>query len=507
MKAHSLLPPTLLVAFSTLLSKFLGVIRDHLLAKTFGATGGEGIYNLDTYYAAFRIPDLLYNLLIFGTLSAAFIPIFIRYKKNRDTKNAWEFANSMLHLLFLGTLVLAVILFILAPLLAHVVAGGFGAADLELTTKLMRLMLLSPIFFSLSAVFISIQDSFKHFFFRSLAPLFYNFGIILGIVYFGTEFGVMGVTWGVIIGSVLQLLIQIPALKQVGFRYTPILGYQRRDVKEAIRLMGPRILGLSINQLTLLVNTLIGSFLMTGSIAIFNLADNLQSLPLGLVGISFAITSFATLSELATEPTPEQFSREIRRVVNQILILIIPATLGMLVLRNEIIDVILVGGRFSSADALLTSRVLAYFLISLFAQSLIPLLSRGFYAYHNTRTPVVTALIGAFISIAGSLLFGLYLNYGIAGVAISVSAGNLLNWFLLHVRMARHLKQNIVDGVNLFKILFSSVLMAAAVLWVKQWIPFEGSLLQKIGWLLIPTVIGLVVYFLLGLLLRIQRAA
>jgi len=298
-KSFYLFPPTLLLGLSALFSRFLGVARDHLLAKTFGATAGEGIYNLDVYYAAFRIPDLLYNLLIFGAISAAFIPIFTRYKKEGDLKNAWAFASSMLHVMLLGILVIAGATYLLAPYLVHLIAGGFGTEDLALTVKLMRVLLISPILFAVSSVIISLQDSFKCFFFRSLSPLFYNCGIIIGILYFGASFGVMGVTCGVIIGAAMQLLVQVPALWQIGFKHVWVLGVTRPDIRKAFTLMIPRVLGLSLNQIGLLVNTLIASFLMTGSITIFYLADNLQSLPLGLIGVSFAITSFATLSDIS----------------------------------------------------------------------------------------------------------------------------------------------------------------------------------------------------------------
>ncbi|MFH0820233.1 MAG: murein biosynthesis integral membrane protein MurJ, partial [Candidatus Peregrinibacteria bacterium] len=354
MKVKPFIPATLLLAFSALFSRLLGIVRDHLLASTFGATTGQGIYNLDTYYAAFRIPDMLYNLLIFGAISAAFIPIFTKYRKEGDEESAWAFANSMLHVMLLGVIVLAGIAYLFAPQLTHLVAAGFSPGDFETTTRLMRIMLLSPMLFSIASVLVSIQDSYRHFFFRSLAPIFYNLGIIFAIVKWGGQFGVTGVTWGVILGAALQLIVQLPALKLVHFRYKPVLGWRRPDVRNAFKLMGPRVLGLSLSQITMMVTTLIASFLATGSITIFYLADNLQNLPIGLIGISFAITSFATLSELASEPTPEAFTLELRRVMQAILFLIIPATVGMLLLRHEIVDVILLAGKFTAQDAELT---------------------------------------------------------------------------------------------------------------------------------------------------------
>jgi putative peptidoglycan lipid II flippase len=501
----NILPPTLLLALSAFFSRILGVARDHLLAKTFGAAAGTGIYNLDTYYAAFRIPDLLYNLLIFGAVSAAFIPIFTQYKKDGRSDDAWAFASSMLHLMLIVVLGICAVIYIFAPYLVHVVASGFDSEALVITVRLMRIMLLSPIIFTFSSIFISIQDSFKTFFFRSLAPLFYNLGIIFGILYFGKEFGVVGITWGVIIGALLQLIAQLPALFQVGYRHKWMLGYDRKDVRKALKLIIPRMLGLSLTQMTLVVNTLIASFLATGSITIFYLSDNLQSLPLGIIAISFAITSFATFSELATEPTTELFAGELKRVAQKVLFLTIPAMLGMLVLRPEIINVILVSGKFSVSDAQITQRVFGMLLVSLFAQSLIPLLGRGFYAYHNTKIPVFTALAGAAVSIAGSLLLGLYSGFGITGIAASYSAGMIVNFVSLYIFMRKKLGRCFLDWPNVLKMTAGGFVMVIAVSICREWIPLTGGLIQKMSILSVFILIGAAVYFAMAALLNIPE--
>jgi putative peptidoglycan lipid II flippase len=499
------LPPALMLALSALISRLLGVFRDHLLAKTFGATAGTGIYNLDTYYAAFRIPDLLYNLLIFGAISASFIPIFTQYKKENKVDEAWKFASSMMHLMMIVIFVIAGIVYIFAPYFAHLVAGGFNQESFDITVRLMRIMLLSPIIFTMSSVFISIQDSFKTFFWRSLAPVFYNLGIIFGVIYFGAEYGVLGVTWGVVIGAVLQLIVQIPSLFQVKYRHVWMLGYKRADVRKAFKLIIPRILGLSLNQITLVINTLIASFLVTGSITILYLADNLQALPLGIIAISFAITSFATLSELATEPTAEPFANEIKHVMQKVLFLIIPATLGMLILRSEIINVILVSGKFTGQDAKITETVLGFLLISLFAQSLIPILSRGFYAFHNTKTPVLTAFVGAVVSVCGSLLLAIYFKLGVAGIAISFSAGAILNFILLYFFMYKKVAFEIMNWLNIIKMMLSGLTMVIVVVIARTFIPYQGGLLQRLLVLCALAAIGAVVYFVFAYMLKVPE--
>lgn len=501
----NILPPTLLLALSALFSRLLGVIRDHLLAKTFGATAGTGIYDLDVYYAAFRIPDMVYNLLVLGVVSAAFIPIFTQYKKGKDMKNAWEFASSMMHLMFLVILGVSGLVYLFSPYLVHIVAGGFSEEQLALTVRLMRIMLLSPIVFSLTSVLISLQDSFKTFFFRSLGPLFYNLGIIGGILILGTKFGVVGVTWGVIAGAVLQLVVQLPSLKLINYKHNWLFGLKRPDVREAFKLIVPRVLGLSLTQLVMIINTLIASFLITGSITIFYLSDNLQAVPLGMIGISFAITSFATLSELASDPNKEPFAAEIKRVMGQVMFLIIPATIGMLVLRYEIINVILVYGKFTTADALLMVDVLGFLLISLFAQSLIPILARGFYAFHDTKTPLIAGAIGVATIVGGGLLLALVLNMGIVGIAIAYSIGHIIYFAILYILMQKKIKFEIINWTSVFKIVVVSTIMGSMVHISKVVIPFGGTTSVQISQLILYTIIGILVYFGLARFMEMEE--
>ncbi len=506
LKPQHLLPPALLLAISALLSRALGVYRDHLLAKTFGASAGAGLFDLDTYYAAFRFPDLVYNLLVMGAVSAAFIPLFTQYKKEGELKKAWEFASSMMHILTLGVLILSALIFLFAAPLAHVVAPGFSDAQILITAKLMRIMALSPILFSISAIFISIQDSLKHFFFRSLAPLFYNIGIIASIWFWGPKFGVVGVTWGVILGAVLQLLIQLPALWRLGYRHQWLMGWRRPDVREGFRLMGPRVLGLSINQLVNFVTTLITSFLATGSITIYYLAINLQAVPLGIISVSFAITTFATLAELASEPSKEPFAIEIRKIMGKVLLYAIPATLGILVLRDEIIRTIFSYGKFSDADATLTTGVLAILMTAAFAQSLIAILIRGFYAFHDTKTPLKTGFISALVTIGGSLLLGLKLKWGVLGIAAAFSLGDNLNFILMYGKMRERIGHPLFCGKDVLKMGVSALIMTGAVYAAKTAVPFDGSAWNRLVVVGLLSLLGVVTYFGLGRLMGLDEA-
>ncbi len=500
-----IIPPTLLLACSALFSSILGVVRDHLLAKTFGATSGAGIYNLDAYYAAFRIPDLLYLVLVTGAISAAFIPIFTQYKKEGDYKNAWAFASNMLHLMLIAVSVIALVAFIFAPQLTKLVASGFEPEAFALTVKLMRIMLLSPIIFTFSSVFISLQDSFKTFFFRSLAPIFYNLGIVLSILLFAGNYGVIGVTWGVILGAGLDLLIQLPSLRIIGYKHLWILDFHRRDTLKAFKLMVPRVMAMSMYQISQVAYTLIASFLATGSITILYLANNLYSLPLAIIAVSFSITSFATLSELATEKTTEHFSLEVKKVMQQILFLVFPATVGVIMLRHKIIDAILLSGKFTASDAALTAKILFFMIISLFTHSLILLLTRGFYAYHNTKTPFYATFWGALVGIGVAYLLALKMGWGVVGIGIAISISNLFVFSILFFLMRKKLGRTILNLINVVKMIFASLAMGILVYYMNTAWGYPDALAWKFVYLVVVAGFGALFYFALTTLLKVPE--
>lgn len=495
-KPLNILPPTLLLGLSAFLSSLLGVFRDRLLAKTFGATSGQGIYNSDAYYAAFKIPDLLYFILVSGAVSVALVPLFTQYKKKKQMGQAWQYANNMLHLLLLTVSAFALLIFIFAPQFTRLVAPGFEPELFDLTVRLMRIMLLSPILFTFSAVFMSLQDSFKTFFFRALGPIFYNVGIIISILFFAEEWGVIGVTWGVILGALLTLLVQLPALRLVGFKHRWVANFRAPDVRQSFRLMMPRVLSTSMYQISQLIYTQIASFLTVGSISILYYANNLYALPLGIVAVSFSVTSFATFSEFALEKNTQLFADEIKRVMQQVLFLVLPATVGMLLLRDPIIEVILLTGKFTVEDASLTSNVLFVLLFSLFTHSLNLLLVRGFFAYHDTKTPFYANLIGA--------LFGIILAYflsgslGIVGIAIGISFSNILTFIFLYFWMRQKVQHPLLNVVNVLKISISSVVMGGGVYLFQLIFKIPDLVWTKVLYLILLIFVGLLLYLLMA---------
>ena len=494
-----------MVGVSSFISRFLGVFRDHILAGQFGA-GDE----LDIYYAAFRVPDLIFNLLVLGALSAGFIPVFVSLlgdDESADNRDAWRFANLVVSSLVIILLILSVIGIVLAPQLLRLLTPGFSDDKLAATVQLSRLMFLSPLLLGVSGVVGGILQSFKNFFAYSLAPIFYNLGIIAGALFLVPRFGLLGLAWGVVIGAALHLLVQLPTLWHLGFRFQPLLDWRDAALRQIGRIMIPRTMGLAINQFNLVVMTILASALASGSLAIFNLANNLQSFPVGIFGLSFAIAAFPTISALVGQP--DKLKASLTITIRQTLFLVIPATIIILALRAQIIRVILGSGRFDWQDTILTMRTLSYFGISIFAQSLTAILVRVFYAYKDSATPFWISLVAAAINI--SLAWPWSRQFGVAGLALAFSVSNIVNFILLWLAL-RH-KDNILDnlaiGVGSLKMALAAAIAWPAIFTAKRLIAplvdmdtFWGITGQLIG----AAIVGLVVYLLICLLLRCPEA-
>jgi len=391
-----------LLSISALVSRVLGLFRDGLLAGYFGAS-----VETDIYFAAFRVPDFVYNFLIVGGLTIAFLPLFSEYYL-KDKKEAWKMTNSLLNIFSLFLVLISSVLFIFTPQLMKFIAPGFSKESLAIVSSLTRLMFLSPILFGISSIFSGILHYFNRFLIYSLAPLLYNLGIIIGIVFLTPYFGIFGVGIGVILGALLHLLIQIPSAVGCGFKYRFSFNFKHPALKEIIRLMIPRSFAVGAQQINLVVITAIASTLTAGSITIFNFANNLYYIPIGIFGVSFAIASFPILSKAWTLNNKEEFLENFSSVFRQIIFLVIPASLLMLLLRAQLVRVVLGSlgsGRFGWEDTRLTAACLGIFSIGIIASALIPLICRAFFSFKDTKTPTLITGSGVLLNIILSIYF------------------------------------------------------------------------------------------------------
>ncbi len=468
MSKKAIFSATLILAISSLLSRILGVVRDHLFASRFGALQGGGIFDLDAYYAAFRIPDLLFQILIIGAVSAAFVPIFSGYLHTEEKEKAWKFLNTTLTGIGILMLTISTLTFILAPFLIPLLVPGFSPEKIKLTTQLTQIMLVSPIFFGLSSIFQGVENSAKKYAYFALAPIAYNLSIIIGTLFFSQQYGVYAIAISVAIGSILHAATQLPAIYQLGYRYQPNFHFRSPDIKQFILLAIPRIFSTGVNQFNLVINTLIASTFVTGSIASFNFAYNMQSVVLGIIGISTAIIAFGIFAQQMATGDHDGMRTTLSEKIEQIILFTLPATIGLIILRTEIVTTLLGAGQFTQQDITLTANLLAIFALSLLAQNLMPLLSRYFFAQQNTRTPVKISITGLTVDTLLSLYLGITLHYQITGVVTAFSIACYVQLFLyLHRIRSDFTTTPLIHFKKQFQIIFASIVMLLSVLLTK----------------------------------------
>jgi len=398
-------------------SAVLGLLRDRLLASRFGA-GDE----LDIYYAAFRIPDFVAMLLIMGAVSAVIIPVFSQYL-NRSKEEAWEFLSALFNLFLIALISVSAVLVIFAPYLIFLIAPGFSPEKKEMTVMLTRIMFLSPIILGVSNIISGILQVFHRFLVTALAPLMYNLGIIFGILFFFPAMGLPGLAWGVVLGGFLHLCVQLPALFVSGFQYKNVHFLAHPGIPRVIKLMIPRSVGLGAGQINLIIITAIASTLISGSVAVFNLANNLSYLLIGLVAISFSTAVFPSLSLAFSKNAKEEFIHNFSLVFRQILFLILPLSALLFILRAQVVRLVLGAGEFGWIDTRLTAACLGIFSFGLFAQGLILLISKTFYAAQDTKTPAFISCITVIINAFLALLFVWFLRFQ---NIFSISVENIL---------------------------------------------------------------------------------
>ncbi len=325
---------SVLLGASSVLSRLLGVLRDHVFAQTFGSS-------MDAYFLAFRIPDLIYSLLVFGGLSAAFVPIYTRLLKKSEHE-ASAFGSDIFNVIFIVLTIAVIVFYFLAPFLLPLIAPGLSEEVLFESVSLTRIMLISPLFLGLSAVLQGIQNSKKVFYGIALAPIIYNAAIIFAAYFYGKTFDLSAIAWGVAFGSALHFLIQIPFLFKLRFSYIPKISIKSVELKKFLILCMPRIFGLSVAQLGILVDTTIASLLLAGSLSIYNFSINLQSLPYAVIAVSFTVAIFSSLSEQSGDKA--RFVATIRSSTSLILFWVLPAVAGIFILRSGLVDFVLGGG-------------------------------------------------------------------------------------------------------------------------------------------------------------------
>lgn len=478
-----------------ILSRALGLVREVVIGNQFG-TARE----LEAYLAAFRVPDLIFNLVAGGALGSAFIPPLSSLLARGDRTGGWRLASHIINLVFVFTTLVSAFAAIFAqPLVAATVAVGFAPEQQALTAHLMRLMLLTPIVFGVSGIVMALLNSHQHFVLPALAPVMYNLAIIGGALFLAPNpaFGVYGLALGVVAGALLHLLIQIPWLIRARMAYTPRLGLRDAGVRTVVRLMLPRTLGIAAVQINFLVNTILASTLPEGRLAALNYAFLLILLPEGVIAQSIATVLFPTLAQIAARGERDAFRDAFSTAFRVVLYLTIPASVGLILLRVPLVEMLLQRGAFTAASTAQTAFALQFFAVGLFAHAGLEILTRAFFALHDTATPVKIGVGAIVLNIALSL--ALFKSLAQGGLALANSAATILEMLILVYLLRARLGG--IDGkrlaASLLKIAVGAAALGAAILLFTAALPTANSWVLGGGGIAIGGVVFLAVTWLL----------
>jgi len=438
----SILSAAFVIMIMIAASRVLGLARNRILAHFFT------VETLSLYFAAFRLPEVILEILVFGTLSSAFIPTFTAYLSRKQEKQAWHVARSCLNIAMVIYFIFGLLLFILMPLVYRLIAAGFTPDELEQVVTLARILLMAQGFFVLSYFLTGVLESLQRFLVPAVAPLFYNLGIILGTVLLAPYLGILAPVLGAAIGAFGHFAVQLPVAIHLGFRPQKIFDYRHPGVKKIGRLAAPRIVELSFLQVGKSVELFLASLISTAAYTYFTFANSLQLLPVGLFGVSIAKASLPTLSQQATKQDWKSYKKTFLSSFREMLFLIVPFSIFLVVMRVPIVRLIFGTARFTWTSTVETSRTLSAFSLGIFAQALIYLLARAFYAIHDTITPVRVSVGAIFLNVFLSFIFVLGLRLPVWSLALSFSLASIfqvviLTW-LLNKKISGIVKRNLL---------------------------------------------------------------
>ncbi|HUD04512.1 MAG TPA: murein biosynthesis integral membrane protein MurJ [Patescibacteria group bacterium] len=434
-RQSNILSAAFVIMATIIFSQILGLIRQRLLVSIFGASNTLGIYLAST-----RLPDFLFQILIAGALSSAFIPVFSEYIVKGKEHEGHKVASTLLFLSLAVFAFFSLILFIFAKQFSTLMAPGFSNAQLDLLTSLTRIVIFGEILFIIGSFLSAILQSYNHFFIPGFAAALYNLGIIIGIVLLSPFLGIYAAAYGVIIGALLFVVAQVPLSKKMGFTFKPSLSLQSiksSGVLDVLKLIWPRTISIAVFQFGTIITVTLVSFLQEPgrNYVIFDYAQTLAFAPVALFGQAIAQAAFPVLSK--EKERLEDFKVTFITSFNQMLYLVLPISVLLLILRIPIVRLIFGAAQFDWAATVLTGRTLAFFSISIFAQALVYLVARGFYALHDTKTPlIIGGVTTTLMVLMGAGAIFLY-HAGVESIAIAFSIASILNFLILFIFLDR----------------------------------------------------------------------
>lgn len=499
------------VMLAILVSRILGFLRERAVAEVFGRTA-----TTDVFFAAFALPDLMYQLLVGGALSSAFIPVFTQYLARDEEEEAWYVASVFLNITVIALVAVMILGVIFTPSLAPLVGIGFSGEQRELLILLMRITFPAVFFTALSGLSMGVLNSYQRFTLPALGPIVYNLGQILGAYVLGPLMGILGMAVGTIIGAMGSFSIQFPEVYQRGNKYyRPVLDFKHPGIRRMGQLMLPAIIGLSIAQINLIVSQNLASTLETGSIVALRLANRLINFPLGIFAMGISTAIFPTLSRLTAREEWEEFSRTLFFGLRVVFFITIPSAIGMASLRIPIVRLLFESGEFTALDTQATAFALLFYVPGLFAQAAIQVTTRGYYSLQDTVTPVKIGFVSVIVNFLLSLAFLRWTSLGAGGLALAFSLSSLINMVLALGILNKKLQSltdtstsNLVLISTVIKSSLASLVMGLAVYYTGRYLEHFVNLSRKLGQLIqvFGTIgLGMLLYLVLSIVFKMEE--
>ncbi len=501
--SRKLLKSTAITGGMTLLSRVSGLIRDILFASLIGA--GTGVA-ADAFYVAFRIPNFLRRIFGEGAFSQSFVPVFAEFKAKYTAAETRAFVDHMTGILGVILFVVTVIGVIAAPILVTILAPGFldDLYKYHLTVQMLRITFPYIFFISLVAMAAGILNTYGRFGAAAFTPVLLNFSLIGAALWLAPhmEEPVLALAWGVFIAGVVQLLFQIPFLRGIKMLPHPHLRLKKRErhqgVARVFKLMLPAIFGVSVAQINMLVNTLLASFLITGSISWLYYSDRLMEFPLGVFGIALGTVILPSLARRHSRNSHEEFSHLLDWGLRWVFLVAVPASVALVFLSGPLLTTFFYRGAFGASDVEMSVQALMAFSFGLLGFILIKVLAPGFYARQDTKTPMRIGVVSLVANVLLSLLLVLPLKH--VGLALAISISAFVNAGMLFVMLRRHNVYRPLPGWGRFLacIFFASAVMGAVLFWgvgnLDSWL--HASELHRVLRLSIWVIVGAAVYLL-----------
>jgi putative peptidoglycan lipid II flippase len=451
-------------------SNVAGLIKWVLVSRAFGTSA-----QMDAFNAANRLPEILFTLMAGGALASAFVPTFTAFLARSERESAWRLASSIANLVFIGLSSSAVVSWLFAPwLVQHILAPYFtDPAQIELTASLLRILLASAVVFGLSGLLMGVLNAHQHFLLPALAPTFFWLGWIVGVIFFAPTMGVYGLAWGVVLGALMHLLIQVPGLRGRSARYHLQFGLNDPTVRRVGALMGPRLVGVGVVQLNFLVNTILASGMPEGSLTGITIAFAVMMMPQVIIAQAIGIAVLPTFSEQVAREALGEMRTSLGTTLRGVLFLSLPASVGLIVLRRPIVALLFERGAFDARSTELVAWALLWYAAGLVGHSLLEIIARAFYAMQDTRTPVVVGAgamaLNVILSIALSMTFAQTGRPPHGGLALANSLATALECLVLFLLLRRRIGG--LDSVRLRQglsatIVGTAIMGGALVAWL-----------------------------------------